>query len=83
MRELNKPHFIHKASLLIPAELARRGPAWVSGTPASKHRALKTREAHKHREAWLDEVWAAAGLMPLVRRTVAVVGGERKEYKLL
>ena len=82
VREANKPHFIHKASLLIPAELARRGPAWVSGTPASKHRALKTREAHKHREAWLDEVWAASpGLTPLVRRTVAVVGGERKEYK--
>jgi hypothetical protein len=37
--------FPHNESLLIPAELARRGPAAVSGSPANKYRAMKTREA--------------------------------------
>ena len=83
VREKNKPHFLHKASLLIPAELARRGPAWVSGTPASKNRALQTRKAHKRREHWLDEVWSAAGLTPLVRKTVELTGFRVKKVKKL
>jgi hypothetical protein len=49
--------FLHKASLLIPADFARRGPATMSGTPASKHRMLQTRRAHARREQWLDTVW--------------------------
>jgi len=60
--------FLHKASLLIPAELGRRGPAAMSGTPASQYRMLQTRRAHKRREDWLDAVWEAAGLKPLVNR---------------
>jgi CRISPR-associated endonuclease Csn1 len=62
--------FLHKASLLIPAEFAARGPAWKSGTPASRHRMWRTRTAHDHRVAWLDELWKAAGLVPLKRRAV-------------
>jgi CRISPR-associated endonuclease Csn1 len=62
--------FPHKASLLIPAELARRGPAAVSGTPANRYRAMKTREAHHERERWLETIWKAAGLTPLDPREV-------------
>src|SRR5208282_3812893 len=65
--------FLHKASLLIPAELGRRGPAAMSGTPASQYRMLQTRRAHKRREDWLDAVWETAGLKPLVSRTVELV----------
>src|ERR1017187_794800 len=54
--------FLHKASLLIPAELGQRGPASMSGTPASRYRMLQTRRAHQRREDWLDAVWEAAGL---------------------
>ncbi len=60
--------FPHAESLLIPADLARRGPAAVSGTPASRYRAMKTREAHHKREEWLESVWRAAGLRPLKTR---------------
>ena len=83
VREITQPHFPHKASLFIPPELARRGPAWVSGTPASKNRALQTRKAHKRRERWLDEVWIAAGLTPLVRKTVELTGFRVKKAKKL
>ena len=83
VREITQPHFLHKASLLIPPELARRGPAWVSGTPASKNRALQTRKANKRRERWLDEVWIAAGLTPLVRKTVELTGFRVKKAKKL
>ena len=62
--------FPHKESLLIPAELARRGPAAKSGTPANKYRAMKTREAHHERERWLATVWTAAGFAPLRGREV-------------
>lgn len=65
--------FPHVESLLIPAELARRGPAATSGTPANKYRALKTREAHRARERWLETVWTAAGFTPLHGRQVAKV----------
>ena len=65
--------FPHVESLLIPHELARRGPAAASGTPANKYRALKTREAHHARERWLETVWTAAGLTPLRGRQVAQV----------
>lgn len=56
--------FDHVASLLIPAEFASTKEA------ASRRRMLRTRQAHKAREAWLDEVWKAAGLVPLVGRRV-------------
>ncbi len=49
--------FPHKESLLIPAELLRRGLAAISGTPANTYRAMKTREAHHEREHWWATVW--------------------------
>ena len=73
--------FLHKASLLIPAELARRGPATSSGTPASRYRMLQTRRAHERREHWLDIVWEAAGLKPLISRTVELVDYEVRKVK--
>jgi CRISPR-associated endonuclease Csn1 len=62
--------FPHAESLLMPAELARRGPASLSGTPANRYRAMKTREAHHERERWLETVWRTAGLTPLIPREV-------------
>lgn len=54
--------FKHVASLLIPAEFAE------TQTAASRRRMMRTRQAHKAREAWLDEVWRAAGLELLQKR---------------
>ena len=59
VRDLATSNFPHHESLLIPPDLARRGPAALSGTPANKWRAFKTREAHYSREEWLETVWAA------------------------
>lgn len=70
VRDLKTNQFVHAASLLIPPELARRGPADQSGTPANRYRAWKTRLAHRERERWLDTVWRAAGLTPLRKREV-------------
>lgn len=64
--------FLHVASLLIPAEFASTKDA------ASRRRMWRTRQAHKAREAWLDEVWTKAGLTPLVGRRVGKVDGEWK-----
>jgi CRISPR-associated endonuclease Csn1 len=65
-----KKQFDHVASLLIPAEFASTKEA------ASRRRMMRTRQAHKAREAWLDEVWHAAGLKPLVGRRVGKVEGK-------
>jgi CRISPR-associated endonuclease Csn1 len=65
-----KKQFDHVASLLIPAEFASTKEA------ATRRRMLRTRQAHKAREAWLDEVWKAAGLTPLVGRRVGKVEGK-------
>lgn len=59
--------FDHVASLLIPAEFASTKEA------ATRRRMMRTRQAHKAREAWLDEVWQAAGLESLVGRRVGKV----------
>lgn len=56
--------FLHVASLLIPAEFASTKEA------ANRRRMFRTRQAHKAREAWLDEVWRSAGQEPLRKRTV-------------
>ena len=64
---VGKKQFDHVASLLIPAEFASTKEA------ASRRRMLRTRQAHKAREAWLDEVWKAAGQEPLVGRRVGKV----------
>jgi len=65
-----KKQFDHVASLLIPAEFASTKDA------ATRRRMMRTRQAHKAREAWLDEVWKAAGLTPLVGRRVGKVDGK-------
>ena len=59
VRDINTNEFLHKASLLIPAEFASTKDA------ATRRRMWRTRQAHKAREAWLDEVWRAAGQEPL------------------
>jgi CRISPR-associated endonuclease Csn1 len=48
--------FLHKASLLIPADFAE------TKTAAKRRRAWRTRQAHKAREKWLDEVMRKAGI---------------------
>ena len=60
----------HAASLLIPSDLAQRGPATKAGTPASKYRALKTREAHHAREERLRAICAEAGIEVLQAKRV-------------
>ncbi|HOX59254.1 MAG TPA: HNH endonuclease domain-containing protein [Candidatus Paceibacterota bacterium] len=55
--------FLHKASLLLPAEFAE------TRTAASRRRMWRTRLAHRAREGWLDAVWTRAGLQPLQKRT--------------
>ena len=64
VRDTQTNEFLHKASLLIPAEFASTKDA------ATRRRMWRTRQAHKAREAWLDEVWRAADLKPLVGRRV-------------
>lgn len=63
--------FPHKRVWLFPPDFARRGPTTKTGTPASRYRAWKTRNAHQKREEWFDEIWQAAGLTPLRGRQVA------------
>lgn len=56
--EADEPgRFLVKLSAVVDAELARRGPTFKQGTPANKYRAMKTRLAHKSREAWLELLW--------------------------
>lgn len=70
VRNLADNSFPHKASLLLPEDFAE------TKTSRLRRRMNRTREAHKAREAWLDTVWAAAGLEPLVGRRVVFSGGE-------
>lgn len=69
----SKPHgdmpgkFLVKRSAIVDADLARRGPTFKQGTPANKYRAMKTRLAHKSREAWLELLWDHMGLKRLFR----------------
>jgi CRISPR-associated endonuclease Csn1 len=48
--------FLHKASLLIPADFATTKPA------RNRRRMWRTRQAHKARERWLNEVMQKAGI---------------------
>jgi CRISPR-associated endonuclease Csn1 len=87
VRCLSDNSFPHVQSLLLPEDFARRGPATVSGSPANRYRALKTREAHHAREEWLRSVWQAAGLTPLLGRRVACQNGRwqqvaKADYRL-
>ncbi len=61
--------FLHKASLLIPAEFAE------TKTAAGRRRMWRTRQAHKAREQWLNEVMRQAGIEILKGRQVGKVGG--------
>jgi len=62
--------FLHKASLLIPAEFAE------TRTARDRRRMWRTRQAHKARERWLDEVMTAAGIEVLKGRQVGKVDGK-------
>jgi hypothetical protein len=48
--------FLHKASLLIPADFAE------TKTAANRRRAWRTRQAHKAREQWLKEMMQKADI---------------------
>ncbi len=60
--------FLHKASLLIPAEFAE------TKTAATRRRMWRTRQAHMAREKWLDEVMRKAGIEVLRGRNYDAVG---------
>jgi hypothetical protein len=57
--------FLHKASLLIPAEFAE------TKTAAGRRRMWRTRQAHKAREQWLEKVMRDAGIEVLKGRRLA------------
>lgn len=63
--------FLHVESWLIPENIARRGPASSAGTPASRYRAMKTREAHRAREERLRAICAETGIETLAAKRVA------------
>ncbi len=63
-------NFLHKASLLIPAEFASTKDA------AARRRMWRTGQAHKAREQWLDEVMRKAGIEVLKGRRVGKVDGK-------
>lgn len=58
-------NFLHVASWLIPQDLAQRGPAAQSGTPASRYRAWRTRVAHRAREDRLVAICQECGIETL------------------
>jgi len=60
--------FLHKASLLIPADFAE------TKTAANRRRMWRTRQAHKAREQWLDEVMRKAGIEVLHGRNYDKAG---------
>jgi hypothetical protein len=64
--------FLHKASLLIPAEFAE------TKTAAGRRRMWRTRQAHKAREQWLEKVMRDAGIEVLKGRQVGKVDAEGK-----
>lgn len=68
VREGNK--FLHKASLLIPADFAE------TKTAAGRRRMWRTRIAHKEREKWLTQVLCDAGIPPLIGRRTENVNGK-------
>jgi CRISPR-associated endonuclease Csn1 len=70
VRDLRDHSFPHKESLLIPEDFAETQSA------ATRRRMKRTRESHKARERWLEGVWRAAGLTPLIGRRVERVDGK-------
>ena len=67
--------FLHKASLLIPADFAE------TKTAAGRRRMWRTRQAHKAREHWLDEVMRTASIEVLHGRSVEYVDYKTKTVK--
>jgi len=59
--------FLHKASLLIPSDFAE------TKTSAGRRRMWRTRQAHKARERWLEEVMRAANIEVLKGRQIGKV----------
>ena len=57
--------FLHIASLLLPEDFAETKSA------TTRRRMWRTRQAHKARELWLDEVMRGAGIEPLAGRRTA------------
>jgi len=72
--------FLHKASLLIPADFGE------TRTARNRRRMFRTREAHKARERWLNEVMQSAGIEVLHGRNYDESGtwkpGERADKRL-
>lgn len=72
--------FLHKASLIIPAEFAE------TRTAAGRRRMWRTRQAHRAREGWLRWVLKEAGIEPLKRRNYDSAGvfkaGEKADPNL-
>jgi CRISPR-associated endonuclease Csn1 len=64
--------FLHKASLLIPAEFAE------TKTAAGRRRMWRTRQAHKAREQWLEKVMRDAGIEVLKGRQIGKVDTDGK-----
>jgi CRISPR-associated endonuclease Csn1 len=64
--------FLHRASLLIPPDFAGTKIA------ATRRRMWRTRTAHRERERWLQQIWAAAGLPVLYGRNRDARTGEWK-----
>src|SRR5437899_11161546 len=60
--------FLHKASLLIPAEFAE------TKTARDRRRMWRTRQAHKAREQWLNDVMRKAEIEVLQGRNYDKIG---------
>lgn len=63
VRDPETQEFKHVESLLLPPDFAS------TKSSATARRMLRTRQAHKLRESWLDEVWRSAGQEPLAKRS--------------
>ena len=72
--------FVHVASWLIPEDLAARGPAAKAGSPASRYRAWRTRQAHRAREESLRRICREAGIEVLAAKRVARDPADKKKW---
>ncbi|MBE2179670.1 MAG: hypothetical protein IAE97_04300 [Chthoniobacterales bacterium] len=63
VREESTSEFKHVESLLLPAEFAGTKAAAIA------RRMLRSRNAHKKREEWLEKVWRESGHEPPATRT--------------
>jgi len=70
VRSLSDCSFPHKVSYLLPEEFGE------TKTASSRRRMKRTRDAHKAREEWLNELWLDAGLEVLTGRQVMFQNGK-------